>query len=83
MFNLTGSKKQPEKKGPVQEINLQQINDRVNIILTQLGNSVSDTKMKLDAINKELKFALENYKNSKGNAKNSAKAKSILKSIMD
>ena len=34
MFNLTGSKKQPEKKGPVQEINLQQINDRVNIILT-------------------------------------------------
>ena len=33
--------------------------------------------MKLDAINKELKFALENYKNSKGNAKNSAKAKCV------
>jgi hypothetical protein len=29
MFNAFGSKKQPEKKAPVQEVNLQDTNDRV------------------------------------------------------
>ena len=33
--------------------------------------------MKLDAVNKELKGALENYKNSKGNMKASAKLRCI------
>lgn len=34
MFNAFGSKKQPEKKAPVQEVNLQDTNDRVNILVT-------------------------------------------------
>jgi hypothetical protein len=34
MFNAFGSKKQPEKKAPVQEVNLQETNDRVNIRLS-------------------------------------------------
>jgi hypothetical protein len=33
--------------------------------------------MKLDAVNKELKVALEQYKNSKGTMKNSAKLRCI------
>ena len=70
MFNAFGSKKQPEKKPLVQEVNLQDTNDRVNPIIIKLGNSISDTKVKLDAVNKELKVALETYKNSKGNSKN-------------
>lgn len=31
MFNAFGSKKQPEKKPVVQEVNLQETNDRVRI----------------------------------------------------
>jgi hypothetical protein len=30
MFNAFGSKKQPEKKQQVKEVNLQETNDRVN-----------------------------------------------------
>jgi hypothetical protein len=77
MFNAFGSKKQPEKKPLVQEVNLQDTNDRVNPIIIKLGNSISDTKVKLDAVNKELKVALETYKNSKGNSKNSAKLRCV------
>jgi len=65
-----GSKKQPENKPQVREVNLQETNDR-------LGNSVNDTKLKLEAVNKELKVAMDVYRNSKGNAKNSAKMKCI------
>jgi len=70
LFNAFGSKKQPEKKPEVKEVNLQDTNDR-------LGNSINDTKLKLDAINKELKVALEQYKNSKGTMKNSAKTRCV------
>jgi charged multivesicular body protein 5 len=71
---LFGSKRKEEKK-EVQPVNLMDTSNR-------LGNSISDVKLKLEATDKELKVALDAYRNARNaTAKSQAKqrATNILK----
>ena len=73
-MNIFGSKKREEKK-EVKQIDLQETTNR-------LGNNINDAKAKLEAIDKELKVALEAYRNARNpSIKNQAKVKctNILK----
>jgi hypothetical protein len=73
-MNIFGSKKKEEKK-EVKPIDLMETSNR-------LGNNISGVKEKIDAIDKELKVALEAYRNARNpTVKQQAKAKcnNILK----
>jgi hypothetical protein len=73
-MNIFGSKKKEEKK-EVKPIDLMETSNR-------LGNNISGVKEKLDSIDKELKVALEAYRNARNpTIKQQAKTKcnNILK----
>ena len=73
-MNIFGTKKREEKK-EVKQIDLMETSNK-------LGNNISGVKEKLDAVDKELKVALEAYRNARNpTIKQQAKAKctNILK----
>lgn len=74
MFNVFGSKKKEEKK-VVKQVDLQDTSNR-------LGNNLNDVKLKQDVIDKELKTALEAYRNARNptlKAQAKQKATNLLK----